>query len=585
MFYSDRLKRIQNHIIIIFILCTIILLAKYFNFLTSGLIVKYSLYLIIIYILTVLIIFSRSYVEKYLSVPINPELMPLVRILYGLFCLYSAIQHLSLVPYGIEPYNFLLWDINTPSSLVYLIYTIHLLAIIFIILGYKIRWSWIILFVTGGAVIPFSLEIFVKNIFNFYAMFIPVHIWYGTNNNKTKAYNGWPLLLMGISYSILMSTAGLFKVLDPVWQEGLGLYYSLNIPFFAPRYLWWILDYEILMKALNWLTLIFELLALPLILFKRTRFYALITLVGLGLFLSFIMEGIGIMGGPIILIACLAVLALTKYPIILRKYMPAVFYFKLNCTKLKDKSFSPLWLGVLVFWWTINGFYVNFYQHSRNKLRFYPPKYGNYNVNLKPLLSKQSNVLLPIDYLEEILKPFRPPKEWEFVWTLELFDYHHLFDRVYFRIIFPDNKDGYDEPVVFFDEDGAISWQQPLPGNEKFLLTAFRLMNELRTEQFKDKGIVSNAMTNELRGMVFYCLDKSKRDYKEFKSATVQIKQIFQPYKFQGNSKPWKNNEWLDFYEYNFRLKEGKIKSDFPKYDYSRLKIDAFENKIIEPNF
>lgn len=570
---------------ILFTLCLIHILTSIFNIPFNDLVSKYSFYLLVVLGLLLVIYVSKKTVSNWLTVSINPELMPLVRGLYGIACLYSALQHFTLVPYGIEPYNFLVWNIKTPNILVYLIYTIHLLAIILIILGYKLRLSWIVLFITGGVVIPFSLEIFVKNIFNFYAMFIPVHIWCGVNDEKTKTYDGWPLLLMVISYGILMSTAGFFKLLDPVWQKGLGLYYSLNIPFFTPKYLWWILDNELLIKGLNWLTLIFELLSLPLLLFRKTRIYGMITLLGLGFFLTFIMEGIGVMGGPIILIACIAVLGLTKYPTLLKKYIPKFSYFKINRVNKMNKEFNPFWLSIVVFWWTLTGFYSNFYNHAIGSINYYPPKYGNFTINSAPLINNNHSFLVRLRYVNNVLKALRPPSAWEFVWTLELFDYHHLFDRVYFRVLLIDEKGLLYEPIKFFENDGAISWNQPLPGNEKFLLTAFRIMDDVRTNRFKKTNILSDPLSKELTGLIIYCKDKSSNNGNDIKFGKVQIKQVLQPFEYKGNFKTWKNSEWLDFYFYNISSEDGKCEVDLPIFDYSKLKIDAFRNEIIQPNF
>lgn len=545
---------------------------------------KITFYLFIVYTLAVLLFYSRKAIVNWLSVSLNPQLMPFVRVLYGSLCLISAIQHSLLISSGLEPYNFLRWGISTPSFIAYLLASIHIIPLVFIILGFKVRLAFVVLFITGGAIIPFSLEIFVKNIFNFYAMFLPSYVWSGIRKENDKKSIGWPLLLMGLSYSILMTSAGVFKIFDPVWQSGLGLYYSLNIPFFLPKYLWFILDNELLMKILNFITLLFELLALPLLLFRKTRIFALIALVGLGLFLTIVMEGIGIMGGPIVLVACMAILAITPYP----KKLNTKYLNIFNVIKYKEANdfyFSSNGLGLIVFWWTVFGFYVNFYNQARSSLNFSTPKYGNFIVNTEERLAHTNRISVRLSYLKNILEITRPPKEWEFIWTLQLFNYHHLFDRVYFRIVFTDKNDIKKELVEFFDEDGAISWNQPLPGNEKFVLSAFRMMDGLRTNEFKEKGMMSEALTKELQGLIAYCMDRTNVDSDTFKSVEIQIKQVFQPFSYKGNFKPWKDSKWIDFYNYDLILKEGALNRDYPVYKYSKLTIDEFRNKVIEPNF
>lgn len=545
---------------------------------------KVTFYFVVIYLLIVLFFYLKKPIFEWLFVSLNPELMPFVRVLYGVLCLISACQHFSLISSGTEPYNFLKWGFETPSFIAYFLSSIHILALVFIIIGFKTRLAFIVLFITGGAIIPFSLEIFVKNIFNFYAMFLPSYIWSGVRRNNDKNSTGWPLLLMALSYSILMTSAGIFKLFDPVWQSGLGLYYSLNIPFFLPKYLWFILENEFLIKLLNIITLLFELISLPLLLFRKTRLFAIITLIGLGLFLTFVMEGIGIMGGPIIIVACMAIFAITPYPKALKYKFSNLFNF-FEYKNVNKFNFTGKWLALIVFWWTIFGVYVNFYNQARNSLNFYPPKYGNFIVNSKQRLAHTNSISVRLKYLKNILKICRPPEEWEFIWTLQLFNYHHLFDRVYFRIVFT-NQDGTEKELVeFFDEDGAISWNQPLPGNEKFILSAFRMMDGLRTTEFKETGVMSNAMTKELKGLIMYCINKAGANINNFVKAEIQIKQVFQPYTFKGNFKPWTDSEWIDFYNYDLILNKGILNREYPIYDYSKLSIDNFKNRVIEPNF
>lgn len=538
-----------------------------------------SLYGIILLGLGLLINNTKHKVLSWLSVSVSPQVIPLCRIIYGVLCLFSAIQHFTLIPYGLEPYNFVRWGMETPSFLAYFLSGLNILALLFLIVGYRVRLAWILIFLLGGIVLPFSLEIFVKNIFNFYAIFIPAHLWHGRNNKETEKYNGWPILMMCFSYAVLMTFAGLFKLLDPVWQEGLGLYYSLNIPFFMPRYLWWMLDSEFLMDVLNWVTLFFELLALPLVIFKKTRIYGLITLVGLGLFLTFVMQGIGVMGGPIVLVACLLGLSLTKYSSMLKIPSWNLSFFKI---KEENTIFKSQTLGLFVFWITITGIYSSFFKQAGDKIIYYPPKYGNYTVNKLPLVKPEGALLERLRIVYKLLSFLRPPIEWEFVWTLELFDYHHLFDRIYFRVVFFDEKDKLHEPIVFFDNDGAISKKQPLLGNEKFILTAFRIMDGLRSDSFVNNGRMSKAMIKELKGIVKFC--KSESSF-SFVKAKIQIKQVSQPYEYKGDFKEWANNEWEDLYTYDFETKKENIEAALSVYDYSKHSIEEFREKIITPNF
>ncbi|WP_339847482.1 hypothetical protein [uncultured Dokdonia sp.] len=544
---------------------------------------QFSFLGLFITVLVGIVYLTKSFLLKFLRANINVSILPIVRIIYASLSLFSATQHFSLIQYGLEPYNFLRWGIETPSFLAYALSAVYILALFGVLIGYKIRISWVLVFFLGGAIIPFSLEIFVKNIINFYAIFLPASYWYGKRPEENSTMISWPLILMGISVTALSSAAGLYKLLDPIWQSGYGLYYSLNIPFFPSEKIWPLLNYEWFMLTGNWLAVLIEIIALPLFLWRRTRFLGILCVIGLGLFLTTAMQGIGLMGGPVILSIGLVLSALVRVPEMLESKL-----IKLN-EILSKKSFKPnkldksLVLPLLLAWLTITGFIYRFYEASVNKLNYSPARYGSYNVTTAPIFDTKGAMYVRLNYIKNFLSYTRPPIDWEYTWSIPLFDYHHLFDRIYFRVILNDSKGESYEPIEFFSSKGALSSSYPLFGNEKFILTSFHIMDDVRNAKLIRENQISQKLTSELNGLILYAADYSK--HIDFVSGTIAVKPIFQPYTYKGNYKEWEQEDWIDFYFFDMKNEVGQLENKIPVYDYSKLEIVPFKNKVITPNF
>ncbi len=539
----------------------------------------------IIIFLSHFILISRKSINKYLTIIVYAEVFPLARILYAILCLYTGIQHITLISSGLEPVNFPRLGLETPSILAYLISGIYILALIMLLIGRYIQLAWIVIFITGILVIPFSLEIFIKNIINFYAIFIPVSLWKGEYDKKQKQGSA-AVLLMGLSFAFLVTGAGVYKLLDPVWQEGLGLYYTMNIPFFPKEHLWFVLDYEWLMRFLNYLTIVVEMLALPLFLFRKTRLLGVLMIVFLAFFLAYPMAGIGVVGGPILIAICPIFLAICP---VLHPYLNKGkrFLDKLNnfLDSPKSHSFGFLnkeYVYLFLFWWSISGMFF----YTLKDLDIFvnnPPTYRSF-VNTK---SKHLSEVIPmpiywrLQIIKKGLKYTRPNIYAEFIWLLELFDYNHLFGRVIFKIEYFDKNNKKYEPVTFFDNNGAVSSDYPLMANEKYILSAFRMMwikQNCGLNSYFEEDFLRNFLP-----LIKYCKNEIEQDI-DITKVIIQIKPIHQPYNYQGNYKPWENEEWKPFFEIDYQSKKRKYHiANLGKYDFSKLEVDAFLEKELLP--
>lgn len=525
---------------------------------------------------------KRESVLYEISVPVYGNLLPMSRVLYAAFCLITAFQHLSLVPSGLEPMNFAHFHLETPSTLAYVLSAVYIASLISLLLGRYIRLSWVLIFITGAFIIPYSLEIFFKNTVNFFAIFVSPALWAGAKSNKSDG--GWPLFMIGLCFCILMTGAGIFKLLDPVWQKGVGLYYSLNISHYPPEHLWFFLDSKPLMVIGNWLTIFVELVSLPLFLYKRTRFLGLLTLVFLGIFLAYPMMGIGIVGGPIVLAMVPALISIVPQSV---KFREKLSWLVLHMESL---SLTPkrYWTGgmtvfskppfkIFIVFWTMCslGYLITL---RIPDIAYNPPRYGHYEVNNKPWLHINTYFGNRLKLTKNLLRKSRPYSDrFSFVWLLELFDYHHLMNRMIVNLDYYGDSPEEMRTVELFDDDGSKGPDYNLWYSERYLLSAWQFMI------IHGRGVASVKEFSEQEEAEIYGLIENGKRFLDFepKRVEIKLKLLSQPTKFEGLSKPWIDEEWTTFLTYDFETEGLTIVEFLELYDVSKLDIEDFRNGTI----
>lgn len=94
-----------------------------------------------------------------------------------------------------------------------------------------------------------------------------------------------PFLLIMLNTAFLFMSAGFTKHLDPIWLEGLGIYYTHQMSWtnVLPQVMLPLFVYE----TLNYVTIILEVAILPLFLFKKTRTLSILLLVSFFAILTF----------------------------------------------------------------------------------------------------------------------------------------------------------------------------------------------------------------------------------------------------------------------------------------------------------
>lgn len=522
---------------------------------------------------------QRHGIRLFLSVRVDARFLPATRIAYAVLCLYTAVQHLWAVDYGIEPSNFHMLGIPENKVLAYGCYAVYMAALLSLVLGKWIRASWIIVFAMGGLLMPLSLELFIKQPLNFFAMFISPALWRGDRSAETPSA-GWPLLMAAMAIGFITAGAGVFKLFDPVWQHGTGFYYSLNIPFFCPKHLRPLLDCWPLVLFCNWATIVVEIAAFPLLLWRRTRALALLCFAGLGVFLAWPMWGIGLVGGPMVLAFIPAWMGICP-PL-------ARWWLKLRKKPLDGRTSGyPVaadqhlpGYALIIAWWTILGFFGTSLSKF-DRFKTMPPRYGyeQFEVHAEPF-RVPAHVESRITDTYEGLALLRPHKLWDWVWLLELFDYDHLFERAAYQARVVD-ADGTEHLVSMFDEDRALNSDLAWFGYIHFMKNVVAIRFLRHRDQLKPNVLAYHqaVMDNIAR----YAMAQAPQG-KAVREVVIDVHPLHQPLKFEGDSKPWLTvTRYEPFYLYDPATSTGKVIGAVKPYPFHLLDVPAFRDRVIVP--
>ena len=165
------------------------------------------------------------------------------------------------------------------------LYCIWISLTILILLGTRFRLVYILNYLLTEELLGGNIGDFMLRIASFWMIFILPCNHYSIRNKYFKIFGldkdnssgpaNWAVFLLGLNLSFIITIAGVFKFLDPVWYNGLGFYYAYLQPWIHVPWTSFILESKVFVYFMNYLGIIFETLAFFLFIFNRTRIYSI----------------------------------------------------------------------------------------------------------------------------------------------------------------------------------------------------------------------------------------------------------------------------------------------------------------------
>lgn len=522
-----------------------------------------------IYILSTAFPSLRNIVAEKLERSANNQMSPKA---LGLFRIVFFLFSLKLIWSSKDVYTIINYDETSKHYFsIATLFWLEISALILIVFGVGGKLPYVFNYIYGSLFLHGDVGTGMFNLVSFWVIFAGLDSKYSIYFNfKNKALNcllnyrslplKWPIVLMSIHLGYTITTAGLSKIQDGVWDHHLGFYYTFIQPWIRSNTFDNLLNYKWLMFAMNWLTIISESIALPLLLFRRTRLIGGINLVLMFALLTypFRIDPIGPFG---IVIGCIVIASSLGYS-------QAPEFVNSGENQLRFRMVKYLNKAGLFFFisWTFSGFYYDIKKNVNSSRLTYPMAGGpferietkTHGINFPdvfrlPLL----NVLNPEPLIhivnQSILHAVSP--KW-----FSPFNYYHFVGRAYYKICVEHNGE-LIEPVKIFNEDGTMNITDYY-GNvlqERVLQNRMWVLG-LITHKLA-AGITFNFFSGKEKKQVmalasFYHEKFKKMGYSG--EILIKTRYITIPEKFMGNVKPWLEEPWYSILKYNPQNKEFK---------------------------
>ncbi|MDN5086593.1 HTTM domain-containing protein [Aliarcobacter butzleri] len=519
----------------------------------------------------------QNFLGKFITKETSELNLAVFRVVFSLMSFYMIMNSYEFIPIlnGLE------------DTSLYILFYLELISLSFIFLGIGGRLPYIFNFLVGHYFLHGDVGTTMYLVVSFWMIFMgtdqKLQVFDVKSNSKISKVlffkpkaKFWPVFLMGVNLSFLITTAGISKHFDPIWLEGYGFYYTFLQPWIKVPWMSFLADYEWFMLMMNYIGIAVQILVLPLFLFKKTRLIATGLIVLKFSLLTFPLRVDMI--GPLGILIGIFLFFAVKYS----KDTQVNFDFK---SKLTNYYLLIVLILFILNFASMIGIAIG--EYSENNLKYpkikYPLSYideQEKEVNQTILQFINELPIIGFDSINKYRNFFtllNQPLGW-----FSPFNTGHFIGRVYYDIGFYDNKGNFIEPINVFNKDGTmnstnytnrIMFPRVLQ-NRMWLLGVLRhkLANNYSLEVIteKEKEILINFLN------FFY--EKAKKDVKFDGRLEIYITDITLPSSFQGDVKPWLNNNPIHLLQY-----DGKniILKDKPNTIDLNLDNKFFNNKQI----
>jgi hypothetical protein len=307
--------------------------------------------------------------------------------------------------------------------------------------------------------------------------------------------------LFGLHLGFVLMSAGLCKIADPAWLEGLGLYYFVMLPYIKPAAFDFILEWKRTLSFMNYATLAFETLSPFLFFWFRTRLW--ITLVMTLFFTSLVLpiriDFIGWLGVS----CCLALMSISRFP-----------SSGAGASSIQARSGLRVACAVAFTFLLL--------------------------ANLRPFAG--ARVPKALRFINDRVL---------FAYKIDLFTSKHLKDVYAIRVIARLENGEAREPIVIFTEDKS--------GGPHTLGLVPRYLQDYmypagtvsRTLAENPRSAIRPNHKRLMRSLLVFVLSRlAEEDRMLVESVSIHAGRIDLPEAYEGNVKPWLSSGWMELYRF-----------------------------------
>ncbi|MBT5717347.1 MAG: HTTM domain-containing protein [Opitutae bacterium] len=519
----------------------------------------------------------------------SPRIVSLFRIVHSLLTLVIAFQLIELIPF-----TFYAGDKTEISSVYYALHALWILGTILAFLGTRFRAVYILNFILAYMLLGTNVGDFMLKLAAFWMIFILPVAHFSVRKKELKLLGldripdthtqPWAVYLMGVNLAFIITIAGLFKLIDPVWLNGLGFYYSYLQPWIHVEWTHFVLDFEWIMYVMNYLGIIFESAALFLFLFKKTRIWGIFmmaTFIGLVNF-PLRIDPVG-PAGLAILIALMAF-----YPVdSLLKRKPDSQKASISTLNPSLSNYIMVLSSVILVFQAVAGLNNN-WQRFKYPLIGWPFVYEEQQEEENPSASSKavSSLLYVKNQIVEGISKISLQKQWEIVNYPSIFGFNHSFARGFYRV-FSDGPAGEHELIRVFTDEGKV----PSAGDRSGFMKPLNLhvvygqlgILYYKVAKYKSLKALDGRDRKTLKNLLhFSAVRYERKTRKKAKKSQIFINPILVPKRymgrFSGAPKDW--NLVINYNHVNQDMKLDRV-SDY-KANFDQIEISGFREGRIK---
>ncbi len=519
----------------------------------------------------------------------SPLFISIFRILYASMCIWLILQLIN------EGYIYLNFFGSTDQTL-FLITCFHylwLFLLLLVLFGTRRRLVYLIHFVLSCCFFDDNIGDFMLKIAAFWSIFMipqgPIFLKAG--RSKLSAFFGfdneisiitplWSVFLLGINLSLIITIAGIYKALDPVWLEGLGFYYSFLQPWIKVPESTFLLDQKWFVFVMNYLGIIFETLALFFFPFKRLRPLSLFMIF---CFLFLVLYPLRIDPvAPAGLVIFIAVLSMQE-PLFFKSLFVAQ-------PKNTDQKTDTIFFSVTMAIFMVQLIIISIFSIPTFRYPFtsYPFEIVK-NINQEEIINDDYKGALNNSFLKNKIPFIKFMFKFKVVSFGPIFNHNQSFSRSVYFIDAYSNSGKYI-PFSVYNADGSID-SNGLRGGFLRPLGAHTVYGQLGVIYYK--LVLSGSLTslndsdNKLLSRLFYFANiklMQKKIIENIINYSIRIYNIDVPNKYVGVYNGISEENYVEIsYDINSqKFKLVNIPAEVK--DFSKLNIPLFENGNIRLN-